>query len=439
MKHNFYNLIFIILFLISLPHISEGKGKDVYMWFDCEANYERLSHPDSIAYYLDKVKAIGVTDVVIDVKSIMGEVLYKSNIAPFMGEWKGDYRSEDYDMLGIFIKEGHKRGIGVHASLNVFSGGHNTHKRGIIYKQHPEWQSQNYWIDKIMPISEMDWNYNGMLNPALPEVQEYELSILKEFVSKHKKLDGIVLDRARYDGITSDFSQKSKEMFEAYSGISIENFPNDILFWEKDKKGTDIWKPGKHFNKWIEWRTSVITGFFEKAHSAVKKINKNILFGDYTGAWYPVYYELGVNWASKTYDPSKEYNWATAKYKDFGYAELLDVYMSGLYFTEVTIAEVEKMNEEAMKNRTEAAMGKGKEYWYSVEGSAKLAKEVTNGVVPVTGSIYVEQYGDVKLFQRAVAKAIECTDGLMIFDVVHIINHNWWNELGEAVKEGQNR
>lgn len=437
---NRIQILILIFFAFVLSENSQAKGKDFYIWFDCEANFERLSHADSITYYLDKVKAIGVTDVVVDVKSIMGEVLYKSNIAPYMGEWQGHSRSIDFDMLGIFIEEGHKRGLGVHASLNIFSGGHNFHKRGIIYKQHPEWQSQNYWIDKIMPISEMEWNYNGMLNPALPEVQDYELSILKEFVAKYSELDGIVLDRGRYDGITSDFSQKSKELFEAYSGVRIENFPDDIIYWEKDDKGNDIWKRGKHFNLWVEWRASVIYNFFEKARREVKKINKNLSFGDYTGAWYPVYYEVGVNWASKKYDPSKEYNWATEKYKDYGYAELLDVYMSGLYFKEVTIAEVEKMNEEAMKNRTEAAMGKGRDYWYSVEGSAKLAKEVTKGAVPVTGSIYVDQYeGDAKQFGRAVSKAIECTDGLMIFDAVHIINRNWWDVLEQAVIEGKNR
>lgn len=429
---------FIAVFLILAGQAGAQKSnKPFYMWFDCEANYARLSWPDSIAYYLDRVKEIGVTDVVVDVKSIMGEVLYKSSTAPYMGEWDGHYRSEDYDMLDIFIREGKARGLGVFASLNVFSGGHNFHRRGIIYKQHPEWQSQNYWVDSIIPISEMDWNYNGMLNPALPEVQAYERAILKEFVSKYRDLDGIVLDRARFDGITSDFSPASKALFEAWSGLQLEHFPADILYWEKDEKGNDVWKGGRHFRKWIEWRASVIYDFFESTRRELKAINKDLLFGDYTGAWYPVYYELGVNWASKDYDPSGEYDWATPTYKNYGYAELLDVYMSGLYFTEITIEEVEKMNEEAMATRSEAAMGKGRDYWYSVEGSAKLAKKVTKNVTPLTGSLYVDQYGgDVKRFQRAIRKALECTDGLMLFDVAHIINNDWWEEVDKAVKEG---
>src|SRR5690554_1876186 len=410
--------------------------KQVFMWFDCEANYERLSIPDSITYYLKRVAEIGVTDVVVDIKSIMGETLYDSKYAPFMGEWKGIKRSSDYDMLEIFITEAEKLDLGVHASMNVFSGGHNYYNRGIIYGEHPEWQSTNYWCDSIMPISEMKLNYNGMLNPAHPEVRQYQLRIIKEVVLKYPKLKSLVLDRVRYDGISSDFSPLPKKAFENFAGIIVENFPDDIIYWDKNTTGDCEWKPGKHFNKWIEWRASIVYQFMEDAREIAKRANPDILFGSYTGAWYPVYYELGVNWASKTYDPSKTYDWATAGYKNYGYAELLDLYMSGLYFYEVTIDEVEKLNEVLVEQRSEAGMGEGKDYWYSVEGSSRLAKEVINGAVPITGSLYVKQYGNNKdQFKEAVKMAYDSTDGLMIFDVVHIINKDWWNILEDALKE----
>ena len=82
-----------------------------YMWFDCEANYATLSHPDSIRYYLQKSKDLGFGNVVVDVKSIMGEVLYDSEIAPYMGDWEGVERARDYDMLGYFIEYGHEMGL----------------------------------------------------------------------------------------------------------------------------------------------------------------------------------------------------------------------------------------------------------------------------------------------------------------------------------------
>lgn len=430
--------IFLGLLLFSCAGVEkEESGKPVYMWFDCEANYERLSYPDSIQYYMQKVKDIGVTDVVVDIKAIMGETLYDSQYAPYMGEWEGVERPRDYDMLGNFLDVGEELGIKVHASLNVFSGGHNYHNRGIIYDEHSDWQSINFWHDSIMPISEMTWNYNGMMNPALPEVQEYQLNIIEEVTQKYPRLDGLLLDRARYDGITSDFSEFSKEAFEEYAEIEVENFPEDILYWTKDEEGEYQWKRGKHFNKWLEWRASVIYHFFEDARDVVKETNSNIDFGTYTGAWYPVYYEVGANWASKNYDPSEDYDWATEDYKDYGYAELLDIYMSGLYFYEVTIDEVEALNEVEAEKRGEAAMGEGKDYWYSVEGSAQLANKVVNDAVPVTGSLYVEQYEDnEEQFTEAVKMACGSTDGLMIFDIVHIIQRDWWDVLENAIEEG---
>ena len=143
--------------------------KPVYMWVDCEANFERMSTQDSIAYYVDKMKSIGITDIVVDVKSIMGETLYDSKIAPYMAEFEGTVRPREYDMMQHFIDYGHKAGLRIHGSLNIFAGGHMIFKRGIIYNEHPEWQSIVYMPDgKLVPISEMKNNYNGMLHPSNP-------------------------------------------------------------------------------------------------------------------------------------------------------------------------------------------------------------------------------------------------------------------------------
>ena len=326
----------------------------------------------------------------------------------------------------------------VHGSLNVFAGGHNFFDRGIIYGDHADWQSQVYTEGKIVPISEIKSNYNGMLNPANPEVQEYELAILREFAEKYPDVDGIVFDRVRFDNITSDFSPLSKELFEAYAGTKVADYPDDILRWTQDADGKWDWSQGPLFRKWIEWRASVIKDFVTEAHRQLKEINPRLLIGDYTGAWYPTYYYVGVNWASEQFDPARYFDWATPEYRNTGYADLLDIYMTGLYYTLVTKAEVDKANG-VVGQRTEAGMSDEQNYWYCIEGGAEWAKKITCGVVPVTGSIYVEQYeGDAAQFTRAVAQALRDTDGLMIFDIVHIINRGWWSELAAGIAEGSN-
>lgn len=439
-------VIFCSIFLLIISCKTEEKTAVVeevvnrnYLYFDATANYKRFSYQDSIIYYLDKVKDVGVTDIVVDVKPITGEVLYPSKIAPVMTEWHGEYqagtRDNSWDMLTLFIEEGHKRGLRVHASTNVFVGGHNFFDRGIVYDDptKQDWQTLSYLEEGMVPITEQKKKYSAMLNPALKEVQEYQLSILKELVGMYPNLDGLILDRVRYDGIQADFSEKSRALFEEYIGEEVKEFPNDIFSYtdESPKKRTE----GKWYKKWLEWRAFVIHDFIVKAKEEVKAVNDNIIFGDYTGSWYPTYYEVGVNFASKEYDPSQDFDWATADYKNTGYAETLDVFLTGNYFYEVEKKEIEEVDTTKV-NRSEAGQSLAKEDWYTVEGSADLVNKIVKNKTSVYAGLYVEQYkNDPEQFIKALKMCRSKSEGAMIFDIVHIINYGWWNELKQGLSE----
>jgi uncharacterized lipoprotein YddW (UPF0748 family) len=404
------------------------------LWMDAHANFQRLSSPDSVQYYLQKCKSVGVTDVVIDIKPITGDVLYHSKIAPYITEWKGFSRPKDFDVLQTAIDKGHRLKLKVYASINVFSGGHNLFNKGIIYTTHPEWQSKNYLATGITPISKIKTKYAGMLNPAHPKVQAYELSILAEIITKYKSLDGIILDRVRYDGLEADFSPISKKIFEKYIGKKVNNFPAAIFTYAKENDKS-IKVPGELYKQWLEWRASVIYNFFKNARIVAKKANSKIIFADYTGAWYPTYYEVGVNWASNKYNVQKDYpSWATKKYQQYGYAELLDLYSSGCYFYEVTKQEVLDANE-IKAARTEAGMSDQKAPWYSVEGSAEMAMNITMKAAPLLGSIYVDQYKmNKEQCTKAMQMCLDKTNGLMVFDMVHIAERDWWDAIKNLQK-----
>lgn len=435
MRKFFLTVIASVSLLAGCSQKPEGVNRN-YMWFDCEANYSALSSPDSIRFYLEKVRDLGFGNVVVDMKSIMGEVLYDSEIAPYMSPFEGVGRSRNYDMMGMFIEYGHQLGLEVYASLNVFCGGHNFMDRGIIYGEHPEFQAICYEKGELVPISAIKTNYNGMLNPSDPAVQEYELAILKEFVSKYPECDGLIFDRVRFDGMTSDFSELSRSLFEEYSGHEVENFPEDILSWyDGDGNLREEWARGKYFNQWCEWRAGVIHDFVQAVHKELKSINPELVIGDYTGAWYPTYYQLGVNWASKDFDPSLTFDWATPEYKNTGYAEMLDVYMTGLYYSYITKEDVD--NATGTKGQSsESGLELSLDYCYCVEGGAELAKTVTMGVVPVIGSIYVEQYlGEMDKFAPAVEQSLKSTGGVMVFDISHLDKHGLWGDLEAAMRD----
>ncbi len=408
--------------------------KPALMWFDAEANFARFSHKDSIDFYLKKIKSLGFTHAVVDVRPITGEVLFDSKYAPRMEEWNGAPRG-DFDYLGYFIEQGHKLGLEVHASLNVFCAGHNYFDRGLVYSGHSEWASIVYNPDRgLIPITEEKEKYGSMINPLNGEYRMHILNVLKELVAKYPTLDGLMLDRVRYDGISADFSDLSREAFEAYIGEKVEKFPEDILYWNKEgKRPKPAW--GKWAKKWFEWRTKVITEFMAKMRDEVKAVNPKISFGTYTGAWYPSYYEVGVNFASREYDPSQEFYWATPEYKNYGYAELLDLYVTGNYYTDITIEEYKKSNS-LVWNETDSQAQQGT--WYCVEGSCQQLRRILNGH-PFMGGILVDQFYDNReKLTSAIAENLKDADGLMVFDIVHIITKDLWKEVENGMKEGGN-
>ena len=409
------------------------KKKPALMWIDAEANFERFSHKDSIDYYLEKIKSLGFTHAVVDIRPITGEVLYKSEYAPQMKEWKGA-KAGDFDYLGYFIKKGHELGLEIHASLNVFCAGHNYFDRGMVYSGHPEWASMVYTPDKgIIPITEEKHKYGAMINPLNEEYRTHILNVLKEVVTKYPDLDGLMLDRVRYDGITADFSSLSRKKFEEYIGKKVANFPEDIFRWTKNADGKYTTQPGKYFRKWLEWRTKNITDFMALARKEVKAANPDVSFGTYTGAWYPSYYEVGVNFASKKYDPSEDFDWATSEYKNYGYAELMDLYTTGNYYTDITIEESLK-NKKSVWNETDSQAQSGT--WYSVEGSCQKLRNIMKDNKFMGGILVDQFYDNPAKLSATIEMNLKASDGLMVFDIVHIINKGLWKEVENGMRAG---
>ncbi len=419
-------------FKLELPK----RKKPALMWFDAEANIKRFSHPDTIDHYIDKIADLGFTHAAVCIRPITGYLLYDSELAP---AYRGNYDDVkvDFDYLGKFIEAAHRRGIKVLASMNTFCAGHNFIYKGLIYEGHPEWASRVLDVDRgIIPITEQKNKYGAMVNPINPEYQDYIISVMKEIVTKYPEVDGIILDRVRYDGITADFSDLSRKEFEKYIGQKVKNFPDDILKLQKlDDSGKFKVVPGKHYLKWIEWRTKTITDFMARARKEVKATKPDAIFSTYTGAWYPSYYEVGVNFASKDYDPSKDFDWATPEYKDLGYAELIDLYTTGNYYTDITIEE-SMANTNTVWNETDSEGHQGS--WYCVEGSCQHLRDIM-GDNDVLGGVLVDQlYFDKSRLPRAIEMNLKASDGLMIFDIVHIINENLWKEVEDGMRAGGN-
>lgn len=413
----------------------DEEGSDLkprYLWVDAAANFSDYANSkENIIRDLTLAKNTGFTDIVVDVRPSMGDVLFKSSAVE--GVKKLDYwsstgyqfyeRTATWDYLQAFIDEGHKLGLKIHAAINTFVGGnrylYGLGEQGMLFRDatKKDWATSVNLADgiaNVMDLPNNDSYSTKFLNPVNENVQTYILAILGDLAKYN--VDGIFLDRCRYDDLAADFSDYTRQKFEAYIGETVTNYPADIM-----APGTTqlpATQP-KYFKKWLEFRVKTIHDFVVKARETVKSTNPKIQFGVYVGGWYSSYYEVGVNWASPKYNTAAAYpTWATADYKNYGYADHLDYLLLGAY---------------ASANRV---YGNGE---WTVEGFCKNAKNLFMGDVkfsggPDVGNWTVPEGTDVnKAVTSTVDAAINAADGYFLFDIVHLKMYNYWDEVKTGI------
>lgn len=407
------------------------EAKPRYVWIDAGGNFEDYANSkENIKADLQKVKDAGFTEIVVDVRPTLGDVLFKSSVAdPLtkMDVWSSAgyvwaERTETFDYLQAFIDEGHKLGLKVNASINTFVGGYlcpyGLGSIGMLYRDadKKEWATVINHAGGLKNTMDLTDDYGArFLNPANDDVQDFLLQLLAD-LAKYD-VDGIILDRCRYDdnGLMSDFSEDSRKKFELYVGKSIDNFPADIL-----TPGTTELPsaPSALLKQWLAFRAKTIHDFVEKAAAKVKSVNSDCRFGAYVGAWYSSYYTSGVNWASPKYNVAVDYsNWANSDYKNYGYADHCDFMFLGAY------AAVDKIY--------------GTTEW-TMQGFCQRGRNLLKGDTEFAGGPDIgnstgwTEGGQSAKIPDAIDACINASDGFFVFDLCHIKMYNYW----DAFKRG---
>ena len=89
-----------------------------------------------------------------------------------------------------------------------------------------------------------------------------------------------------------------------------------------------------------------------------------------------------------------------------------------------------------MWNETDSQAQQGT--WYCVEGSCQQLRRILNGR-PFMGGVLGDQvYDNREKLTSAIAENLKDADGLMVFDIVHIITKDLWKEVEAGMKEGGN-
>ncbi|SHO43050.1 GNAT family N-acetyltransferase [Anaerocolumna xylanovorans] len=408
-------------------------NSNYFVWIEIEANKRTITNAACFEQAMEKCRAAGIDAVILSVKDTTGFVIYESEIAPHYAEYDEAFEKKDY--LKECLETAHRKGLKFYASIDVFAEGNKRkpHEKmpGILRK---DWQTYVYGIDEakkpvIQPVSEkavintigsIDDFGEIFVNPANEEVCSYELSLLNEIMQKYT-IDGIVLDRVRYVGLSSDFGPVTKKKWEQQFK-DVCSWPEDI-YRIKEEKGKLQIEYGNFFGEFLNFRAKTITDFVKRVRKLVDSQDRRLEFLDYTGSWYPLYYHVGANWASKDYD-AREYPFVDIQeYKKTGYAEQLDGLLSGFYYPHVTEQEAEEARQPA--------------FWYSVEGAARLAGHVTQNAVTVVGSLFLEQYREnLEDMTRAIRMCFEKSHGCMLFDLSYLVDNDWWSYVSVNEQKG---
>jgi hypothetical protein len=248
-------------------------------------------------------------------------------------------------------------------------------------------------------------------NPANPAVWNYELAAVREIVARYD-VDGIVLDRTRYDDLSEDFSDLSRAAFERAIGRPVAHWPDDIYTYVPQ----GYWvtrRFGPLYQEWLGYRAHTIMAYTRAAAEVARAVRPGVTVAMYVGSWYSVYYNEGVNWASPSVHPP--YSWIGDAWVRAGLAPLLDYLMIGLYYRPVTMWEAIRRHDGAT---------------ISVQGSGILGVQLVHGDTAVVGSLLLTLYeGQPRTLTRAIRMSDAVTGGTMMFDLVYLNTLNLWDAI----------
>ncbi len=205
---------------------------------------EKEAAVEKMRQTLDEYLKSGINSLFMLVKNTTGHVYYESEI----GVKDPAY---DWDFFGLFLEEARERGMEVHPWFCVFP---EAALLGQV-REHPDWLI-------VGPGREMVRN----VNPALPEVRAYEISLMTELARKYG-VDWIHLDYIRFPCEPTEpyFSHdaRTRKLFLEETGIDFNAL-----------KARDSGNP--YWNVWLEWNREQVTRFVRELRAELGKTGRQV-------------------------------------------------------------------------------------------------------------------------------------------------------------------
>lgn len=258
------------------PKMADHEASVRGIWVECEGDNDSLSSKEKIIRMLDETTRANFNTIFVQV--------YRGNRAWFSSEiadtapFADVLEKDGIDLLRFIIDEGHRRGLKVHAWLNIFRIARNREAKmlkklgkEIVIVDNRGRSMLDYEKYLLAKPEGQFFNLSDetlMLDPGSEKVRQYQMSIIREVIKKYPGLDGIHLDFVRYP-YTVPYppgSRYSKGIDFGYNPDSLSGF--------KQKTGLDPITMIKNFantQKWDDWRRENVTRFIETAYHLIKE------------------------------------------------------------------------------------------------------------------------------------------------------------------------
>ena len=227
------------------------------------------------------------------------DAYYRSDIEPCAALLCGKLGGTPaYDPLEVAVREGHRRGLQVHAYLNALTGraagiegqckpmpepdpGNPRH----VLLDHPEWVMSDRTGRKLPCPNSEEYVW---LSPSFPEVRT-QLARVAADIARRYDVDGIHLDRIRY--------------------------PGDAWSWDSASRAEFGKNPSLYPADWKAYRTSLVSRMVRETYDSVNAAKPQLVL---SAAVWGIYYDKW-HWktlAGKT-DLMQDYRaWAKEGYMD---------------------------------------------------------------------------------------------------------------------------
>ena len=136
----------------------------------------------------------------------------------------------------------------------------------------------------------------------------------------------------------------------------------------------------------------------------------------WAASWLHAIYVNGQNWGSPESEWYKQYenDWAAPDYGKTGFADLLDVFMTGTYLETIWGADDPE----------------------SIEYGLNRTIRDIDGACTVYGSLYAKN--SVDKFDDAVYLSLSKAGGLMVFDMIQVVQNNLWDKIKAGIDRAEN-